>query len=260
MLPAALDAFPFSQAVRECSIAKRMAQPAAPELDAEVARYEEAVVALNKELTDAREYYASKSYEQDDFKRGKELHQELVKAFGTLDERVDALGTAVETWRKQLPPPPDELDSAALLGEKAMAEARALTLLFVAKTEPAVADAHAAAERLLAAIAALSGAGESDTAATYAKTLTPALRELYEAAGRAEQALAKKALLRKDVHELGLKYAAAVEGSQRALAKVVGGTGKLRVAPGAAKLGPDRPSPGAPIGAGAKDTAAPKQP
>jgi hypothetical protein len=212
----------FSQVLHACTIAKKLAQPPAPELDGEMERYDQAVTELGKLVAEARDYYLSKSYEADAFKRGKELHAQLVKAFAGLDARVSALGTAVEGWHKQLPKPPDALDPNGELSEKAVDEARALAVLLSSKPEPTSDALKQAIERVKTATDALEGAGAKDTAAPHPLLVVPALHELLDKAAVAQQQLDSKALTARAIHEVAGRYAGTVDASQRALARVLG--------------------------------------
>jgi hypothetical protein len=244
---------PFAQAVRSCSIAKKLAQPPSPELDGEMDRYEQFVLGLDKLLVEARDYYQAKTYETDGFKRGKELHAELIKAFAGLDERVTALGTAVETWHKQLGPATDKLDEAGQLSDKAVDEARALTLLLLGKPEPTKEALGAAIDKVKAATDALEAAGSKDPQAVHPQIMVPALRELLDKAAVAQQQLDGKALTARAVHDVAGRYAGALDASQRALTRlfgVHGGKGRPRLESGPAGRRPPQFRPVPPAGPG----------
>ena len=242
------SSLPFAQALRSCSIAKKLAQPPSPELDGEMDRYEQFATGLDKLLTEAHDYYQAKTYETDGFKRGKELHAELTKAFAGLDERVTALGTAVETWHKQASPGTDKLDEAGELGEKALAEARALTLLLLGKPEPSKEALQAAIDKVKVATDALEALGGKDPQAAHVQLLTPALREMLDKAAVAEQQLEGKALSARAVHDVAGRYAGALDAAQRALTRLFGGHGgkgrpRLEAGPGGRRPPQLRPVP-----------------
>jgi hypothetical protein len=213
---------PFNQALHSCTIAKKLAQPPAPELDAEMERYDQAVTEIHKLVVEAHDYYQGKNYESDAFKHGKELHAQLVKAFAQLDERMSALGTALEAWHKQLPKTPDTLDANGQLSESAVGEARALAVLLLSKPEPTPDAVKQAIDRLKSAADALEAAGAKDAAAPHPLLVAPALRELLDKAAVAQQQLESKALTPRAVREVAGRYAGTVDASQRALSRLLG--------------------------------------
>jgi hypothetical protein len=215
----------FAQALRSCSVAKKLAQPAAPELDGELERYEQFASALHKLVVEAQGYYQAKTYETDGFKRGKELHAELGKAFAELDPRTSALGAAVEAWNKQLPKPSEKLDESGELAQKAMDEARSLTVLLLSKPEPALDAVQQGSDRLKTAVDALDALGAKDPKPVHPQLMVPSLRELLEKATVAQQQLQSKALTPRAVHEVAGCYAGATDAAQRARGRALGARG-----------------------------------
>jgi len=255
----ASSTLPFVQALHSCTIAKKLSQPPTPELDGEMERYDQAVTEVHKLVVEAYDYYQSKTYETDQFKRGKELHAQLTKTFAQLDERVGALAAAVEAWHKQMPKIPDTLDSSGELGEKAVAEARSLTLLLLSKPEPTPEALKQAVDRVKAATDALEAAGnkdkDADGGAPQPGVVAPALRELLDQAAVAQQQLDAKTLSPQAIHEVAGRYAGAVDAAQRALSRTFGirgfkgrprGEGGLRPMPDGRPFRPHGPGPGKP--------------
>lgn len=246
---------PHTRYVRSCTIAKKLKQPAVPELDQALEHFEEYVTGVHKALTEAHRYYSRKQHEKDEFKRGKELHGELTKAFETLDEELATFGAAVDGWRAKQTPAPDKLDAAGETAEGLVAEARALTLLVLAKGEKDAEAYKKAMARLTKAQGELEAQHEKDDKAPHPRVLKAPLDAFVEAATTAQTEIEAGKVESKTAIDVAMKFVALTEASHRALARLLNprsakprGPGGARVRPknlkgGARKAGPKPPPP-----------------
>lgn len=213
---------PYTRHIRSCTVAKKLKQPAAPELDAAVDEFEKYAIGLHKIVHEAHRYYERKQYEEDQFKRGKELHDELTKQFAELDDQLGAFEKAYQDWRKKQGPPPDKLDAAGELSEKALAKARALTLLFWAErgewdTE-AIGKAIASVDEAAEELAKLK---EKEASSPYARMVVPHLKRTVDAAKKAAEQVAKGELATDVLFDVTYAYVGAVDANHQALARTL---------------------------------------
>jgi hypothetical protein len=125
---------PFVRHVRGCSIAKSLKEPANSELDAAVVVFEKYVSEVNKTLLDASRYYTRKQWEKDDFKRAKQMDEQLKKSLPLLDEKLATFGAVVNKWVLEQKPSSEKLDDAAKLAQTILAESRAVALMVITQS------------------------------------------------------------------------------------------------------------------------------
>lgn len=79
-----------------CQDAKKDVTPPMPEIDRIMPRYVELVEALSKQLEQMADYYKSKAYGSDNFKKGKETHDAFKKGHEEFRGLHDALAEAID--------------------------------------------------------------------------------------------------------------------------------------------------------------------
>ncbi len=207
---------PFARYARACTIAESLKEPPSPELDAELGKYQSLVGKLNKSLQSAQRYYQTKKHEEDGFKRGKELHQEIVKGFADLEPQMTALGEALEAWRAKLGPAGDEIGETGKLSETAVAEARALTLLLMGAKVDAKAVAEAIA-KVTEAADALKAIDKKDS--PFVRMLVPQLNKYQQMTARAEEEVKGGALSLQTRHFVTAAFTRLCETQYRAVTR-----------------------------------------
>jgi hypothetical protein len=242
---------PFTRYVHSCTLAKNVPGADDPKIDEPLKAYEEYVVALNKQLMQASQYYSREEYKKDQLAKGKELHKQLTEAFGKLDEKVSTFGAAVVEWRKGLGKLPDQLDPSGDIALAAIADARQLTFTLLGK-EPDAAAIKAALDKLTSQADALDKEGQASPQAAFPKMVGPSLRAFLENATAAHAAVeAKKALNAEQLFLVAASFTTLSESGNRGItrhlyANRTPGAG----APGSAAIRPmpqpDRPMPAPP--------------
>jgi hypothetical protein len=210
---------PYTRHIRSCTVAKKLKRPAAPDLDAVTGKFETYAIGLHKIVHEAHRYYSRKQYEEDQFKRGMELHEELNKQFGELDAQIEAFGKAYQGWREKQGAAPDKLGEGGELSEKALAKARALILLMWAKDEWDTAAIGTATESAEKALEELEGFKEKEPGSVHVRMVTPHLRRMIDAAKKAAKELEGKKLSTEVLFDATYGYVAAVDANHQALAR-----------------------------------------
>jgi hypothetical protein len=212
---------PYTRHIRSCTVAKKLKDPAAPELDTITAKFEKYAIGLHKVVHEAHRYYSRKQYDEDEFKRGKELHEELTKQFGELDAQLAAYSKAYQAFRGEQGAPPDELNEGGKLAEKAVAAGRALTLLMWAEGDKDIAAIDTAIGAADKALEALRGHKEEEPSSVYVRMVSPHLKRMIEAAKKAKEELDKGALSTAVLFDVTFAYVSAVDASHQALARAL---------------------------------------
>jgi len=217
---------PFVRHVRACGIAKSLKQPPAEELDAAIREFDTYISKLNKALLDGKRYYARKTYEKDEFKRGKANHATLAAELPKLDDQLTKLGAAVDKWIAEAAPGDDKLDDAGKAAEAAVADARALTMLFLADEvdKAKVEEGIAAIDKQREALAAMGGDAKQ---AAHARVVPPKLKKFVDAATEAAKVSGKLTALQR--YPVTAAMAELVEGNQRSLAQMLRKRGPARL-------------------------------
>ncbi len=172
---------PFLRHLQSCRVAKTLKAPKMDGMDQAIADFEQYVSPLQRTLLDAHRYYGRKRYEKDDFKRSKKLHDDLVKSFAELDERLGAFQEAVTAWRAERQPPAEKLDEGGTMAQAAVEEAEALTLMLLAD-KPDAAAIQESLDKLKKASEELKARKEAGRREVHAKFVPPKLDELITAA------------------------------------------------------------------------------
>ncbi|MBW2452870.1 MAG: DUF3829 domain-containing protein [Deltaproteobacteria bacterium] len=172
---------PFLRHLQSCRVAKTLKAPKIDGLDPAIADFEQYVSPLQRTLLDAHRYYTRKRYEKDDFKRSKKMHDDLVKGFAELDERLAAFHEAVDTWRADRKPPVEKLDEGGTMAQTAVNDAQALTFLLLADKLDAAAIQQSL-EKIKKTSEELKSRKEGGRKEVHAKFVPPKLEELVKAA------------------------------------------------------------------------------
>jgi hypothetical protein len=171
-------------------VAKTLKAPKIDGLDQAIADFEQYVSPLQRTLLDAHRYYSRKRYEKDDFKRSKKLHEDLVKGFGELDERLAAFHQAVDAWRGERKPPVEQLDEGGTMAQSAVDEAQALTLMLLAD-KPDTAAIQQSLDKIKKTAEELKARKEGGRKEVHAKFVPPKLEEFVAAAEEAVKVTTK---------------------------------------------------------------------
>lgn len=87
---------PPTNTTQLCNEAKEDLSPPMPEIDKIMPRYSELVGTLTKRLDDMDQYYKSKEYKNDKYKKGVELHEVFKKDHEEFEKLHNDLGTAID--------------------------------------------------------------------------------------------------------------------------------------------------------------------
>jgi hypothetical protein len=209
---------PFLRHLQSCRVSKTMKEPAIEGLDQAIADFEQYVSPLQRTLLDAHRYYSRKRFEKDDFKRSKKLHETLVKGFAELDTQLAAFQGAVDSWRAKRPAPTEKLDEGGVIAQRAIDDARALTLLLIAETVDAGAVTESL-EKLRKAHEELKGRAEGGRKEVFAKFVPPKLEVFIEAAAAASKLTGKLAPVQ--TYPVTAALTAIIEANHRALGQLL---------------------------------------
>jgi hypothetical protein len=251
---------PFTRYVHSCTLAKNVPGAEDPKIDEPLKAYEEYVVALNKLLMQASQYYSREEYKKDQLAKGKELHKQIVDALGKLDEKLNAFAPAVVEWRKGLGKMPDKLDASGDIAIAAIADGRQLAFAVLGK-EPDAAAIKALLDKLGSQADALDKEGQSSPQAAFPKMVGPALRGFIENATVAYTALeAKKTLTAEQLFLVTASFTTLSESGNRGITRHLyanrtpgaGGPGAPGTPPIRPMPQPERPAPADPRDARAR--------
>jgi hypothetical protein len=196
---------PFMRHVRSCGVLKTLTMPKADGLDPLVKDYEKYIQRVNQVLVEAHRYYGRGRHERDELKRGKKYHGDLVELFPKLEEQQDALAKALETFRKAHSEPKEQLDERGTMGRGLLAQARAFTLLAMAKEVDAEAFGGAL-EELQKAADELVAKSADHKGSPYAKVMPPKMTHFLEMANAAKAAVTAEKLPVREASLLALAY------------------------------------------------------
>jgi hypothetical protein len=209
---------PFMRYANSCTLAKNVQGADDAKIDPALKTYEEYVVNLNKLLLQASQYYQREEYTKDEFKKGKELHKEIIAAFAKLDEQINTFGVAVADWQKGIGKVPDALDASGEITMSALNDARAITLLVLAK-EPDAAAIKQALDKLTEQADKLDKEGQANAQAAFPKVAGPTLRAYIQAITDALAAIEKKDLGFDQLFIVATTMTALSEATNRALTR-----------------------------------------
>ncbi len=209
---------PFLRHLQSCRVSKTLKQPKLEALDKAIADFEQYVSPLQRTLLDAHRYYARKRFEKDDFKRSKKLHENLVKGFAELDDKLAAFHTAVAAWRAEGPAPTEKLDEGGTVALRAVGEARALTFLFLAETLDGEAIKEGL-EQVRKTNEELKARSEGGRKEVFSKFLPPKLQIFIDAVQEASKATAK--LTPEQAYPVTAAMTGILEANHRALGQLL---------------------------------------
>jgi len=219
---------PFLRHLQSCRVAKTLKAPKIDGLDQAIADFEAYVSPLQRSLLDSHRYYTRKRYEKDEFKRSKKMHEDLVKAFAELDDKLAAFHEAVEAWRAKRESPAEKLDEGGTMAAAAVAEAQALTLLFLAETLDAAAVKDSI-QKLEKASQDLKARKEGGRKEVFAKFVPPKLEELIAAAEAAAKGTGK--LTAEQTYPVTAAMTLVLEANYRALGQLLRQRGDTKDGP-----------------------------
>ena len=195
-------------------------------MDAAATEFAQYITGLHSVVRESARYYNRKHYEKDEFKKGAELHEELVKKLESLDAQLDGFASAYKAWQTDLGELPDKLNENGKLAQAAVGEAHTLTMLMLAP-EVNAESVTTSIEKLDKATAALEDTGdEAERKGPFARLLPIHLRKLIDTATEVAQHTQDGKLGAEHSYRVALAYARTRDASHRALRMFLGGRGK----------------------------------
>ena len=173
-----LGRLPFDGHLRACTAAKSQKEPAYPELDESLVRFEAFVAPAARALAEASRYYARDEYRRDQFDKGRELHTRLSDLLGGLEQAVADFRPAFERWLQV--PAAASVDAGSTAGpRRPAAVALALSLALLASPRD-----EGREQATLAKAEATAATQRGDAAAAKLLPLLEIARQLHAAQGR----------------------------------------------------------------------------
>jgi hypothetical protein len=227
---------PHERNARACSVAAGLKDVAMGDVDTALQTYAPFAVELAKAIQTATTYYSREEYKKDAFAKGKELHKQLVEAFGKLDDMEGKLGTALDAWRKAHPADAAKQDEGEKVAMAAYDDARN-AILAVATTKPNVAGFKDSSAKLDKSLEALKGFAASHPQDPWSKMMVPSLESMLKAAKEAESKVTDKGVDGDTFLVLTNSFVSVIEARYRALSRST-----------TMKAAPPTPAAAAPVG------------
>ncbi len=234
---------PHERNARACSVAAGLKDAPMGDVDAALAIFAPFAVDLAKQIAAATTYYQREEYKKDEFKKGKELHKQLVEGFQKLDEQSEKVGAAVDAWHKAHPADAAKMEEGEKLANASWNDARDLMLAVAAK-KPNVQGFKDATGKLEKSLEALKNYAQSHPTDPWGKMMNPSLESMLKTAKDYEAKVTEKGVDGDSFLVFTNSYVAVIEARYRALSRATTMKAQPPATAGAAAApAPDAPKP-----------------